>query len=118
MRLPNFLDVRKLLPRERRRVSQREVAKGVVPIAKLTQAEAQKRAQRRVHRRAMTKAVVDGLRDNPAGSKVLRQFAKAAGYLVQDGDKLRRPTFSECLLWNTRRDEAANRQGHRLREAA
>lgn len=116
MGFANFFDVRSLVPRARRRISPRETAKGVVPSAHLTQAEAQKRAQRRANRRALAKAAVDGLRENPTGTKLLRSFAKAAGYVVMDSDGkkdfVRAPTAPELRRWNAGRDEAKERQGH------
>lgn len=117
----NFFDLRKLFPQRRQR-SVREVYKGETACRRgvsLTQAESQKRAQRRVHRHAMTQATVDGLRENPAGSKLLRRFAKNAGFLVDEDGKPRKPTYYECKRWMAEREEARVRQGHqRARHAA
>lgn len=122
MKLKNIFDIRSLMPRERRRISHREVAKGVMGQLRghsITQAEAQKRAQRRCHKRAMTKAVIDGLTENPAGSKLLRRFAKSAGFVVMDSDGkrdfVRKPTAIECEKWYAgREDEAPFLIGKRL----
>lgn len=117
----SIFDVRKLLPRARRRLSPREKFKGVAGCVRgqpITQAASQKKTQRRANRRAMTKAIVDGLRENPAGSKLLRSFAKTAGFLVQESDGkkdwLRKPTYVECRKWYGALDEAPFLVGKRL----
>lgn len=118
----SIFDIRSLFPRARRRLSQREVAKGVVCdiVGKpRTEAEQNKRAQRRVHRRAMTKAVYDGLMENPAGSKQLRRYAKVSGFVVQESDGkrdwLRKPTAVECEAWYRNRKERRVLVGARLK---
>lgn len=115
-RLMNVFDLRALLPRERRRMSQRETAKGVVGQVAgkpRTEAEQCKRAQRRVHRREMTKAIVLGLTENPAGSKRARRYAKASGYIMMEDNKLRQPTAAEARDWYSRREEAPLLEGAR-----
>lgn len=119
-RLMNVFDLRSMLPRERRRISHRETYKGVtgdVAGKPRTEAVERKRAERRARRTAMTNAIVAGLRENPAGAKRMRRYAKVAGYLVQDHDErgkefLRRPTAFEAEAWYHRREEAPHKFGH------
>lgn len=101
--LTKLFDLRSLLPRERRRRSHRETAKGVTggeAGRPLSESRAKKYARRRCERRAMTNAIVIGLSENPAGSKRMRRYAKVAGYVVEDeGGTLRKPTAVECFGW-------------------
>lgn len=115
----NFFNLRSLLPRERRRTSPREVAKGVtgeLAGRPRREPEQRKRAQRRAHRRALTKAAVIGLMENPTGSKLLRRIAKNSGFVVVDSDGkrdfVRKPTVRECEDWYDRRESPAFKVGH------
>lgn len=75
-----------------------------------------KQAQRRRWRREEQLHVAKCAIENPSGSKLLRRFARAAGFAVskkEDGKEVvRQPSYKECRDWHAGLLEAQERQGH------
>lgn len=102
-RFSNFIGFRALLPRERRRISQREDYKGVTGDAAgipRTQGIEARRRRRREFRKFMRLLNEHYMRQNPTGSKRVRRYAKVAGYVMDNGDGTgREPAAHEAFAW-------------------
>lgn len=110
-------NMRALLPRERRRFSRREDAKGIVGNrAGRPHPNEARHARRRARRRAERLLNLKCAMQEPAGSKLLKRFARAAGFAtwVEDGkvEYVRKPTAFEAAQWYASLEESPVLVGH------